>query len=124
MGQRHQLGGFGHVLFDGVVAAVEHDAGEAGLETGLGALVAAVIQVEGHRHRDAQAAHHGAHHGGHGLIAGHILARALGHAQDHRAVQLLRGQQHGFGPFQVVDVELAHGIVAVAGLLKHFGCAY
>ena len=120
MGQFHQLGGLGHVLVDGVVAAVEHDAGEAGLQAGLGAFVAAVVQVQGHRHGDVQGLHHGLHHGGHGLVAGHVFARALGNAQDHRAVHLLRGEQDGLGPLQVVDVELTHGIVAVPGLFQHF----
>ena len=33
----------------------------------------------------------------------------------------LRGSQNGLDPLQIVDVELTHGVVALAGLLQHFG---
>ena len=41
MGQGDQLGGLGDVLVDGVVAAIEHDRGEAGGNAGLGTLIGA-----------------------------------------------------------------------------------
>ena len=87
--QSHQLGGLGHVFVDGVVAAVEHDGGEPGLNTGLG-----------------------------------IFARAFGHAENDGAVHFLRSLQRGLRPLQIVDVELAYGVVAVAGFLQHFGSVY
>ena len=124
MGQGHQLLGLFHVLLDGVVAAVKHDGGEAGLDAGLAALVGAVVQVQRHRDGDAHGIHHGLDHGGHGLEAGHVLAGALGHAQDDGALGLLAGGQDRFGPLQVVDVELGHAIVAVPGFQKHFSCIY
>ena len=124
MGHGHQLGGLGHVLVDGIVAAVKHDGGEAGFDAGFGALIGAVVQVQGHRHGDAQALVHGADHGGHDLEPGHILAGAFRHTQDHGAVHLLRGEQDALGPLQVVDVELADAVVAVAGLQQHIGSIY
>ena len=122
--QLNQLGGLGNVLVDGVVAAVEHDAGEASLDAGLGALVAAVVQMQSNGNGDVQGLDHSLNHGGHGLVTGHVLAGALRYTQNNRAVQLLRSEQDGLGPLQVVDVELANGIVAVAGFVEHFGCAY
>ena len=124
MGQSHQLGGLGNVLVDGIMAAVEHDGGEAGGHAGLGALVGAVVQVQGHGNGDAQALIHGADHGSHGLETGHILAGTLGNTEDDGAVHLLRSQQDALGPFQVVDVELTDGVMTVTCLQQHIGCVY
>src|SRR5699024_3920545 len=44
--------------------------------------------------------------------------------QDDVGVELLRGQQDAFGPLQIVDVELAYGIVAVARFQQHIGSIY
>ena len=120
----NQFLGLGHVLLDGIVRTVEHDGGEAGVDAGLGALVGAVIQVQRHGNGDAQALIHGADHGGNGLEAGHILAGALGDAQDDRALHGLGLEQDALGPFQVVDVELPDAIVAVTCLEQHIGCVY
>ena len=122
--QSHQLGGLGHVFVDGVVAAVEHDGGEPGLNTGLGALIGAVVQMQRHGHGDAQRVDHGLDHGGDGFEACHIFARAFGHAENDGAVHFLRSLQRGLRPLQIVDVELAYGVVAVAGFLQHFGSVY
>ena len=62
MGQGDQLGGLGDVLVDGVVAAIEHDGGEAGGNAGLGTLISAVIQMQGNGNGDAQALVHGLDH--------------------------------------------------------------
>ena len=104
------------------MGAVEHDGGEPGLDAGLGALIGAVVQVQGHRHGDAQGLIHGADHGGNGLEAGHILAGTLGNAQNDGALHGLRLKQDALGPLQVVDVELADTIMAIAGLQEHIGC--
>ena len=56
--QSDQLLGLGHVLLDGVVAAVEHDGGEASLNAGLAALVGAVVQVQSNGDGDAHGIDH------------------------------------------------------------------
>jgi len=124
VGQLDQFGGLGHILVDGIMAAVKHDAGETGLNAGLCTLVGAMVQMQGHGHGDAQAFVHGLDHGGNGLKTGHVFTGAFGDAQDHGAVHLLRGEQDGLGPLQIVDVELAHGIMTVTGFDEHIACAY
>ena len=115
-GDADDLLGLFDVLVDGVVGAVEHDGGEPGLHGVQGALVRAVVQVQGHRHGDVQGLYHGLDHGGHGLEAAHVLAGALGHAEDHRGVALLGGLEDGLGPLQVVDVELADAYLPALAL--------
>ena len=83
-----------------------------------------MVQMQGHGHGDAQAFVHGLDHGGNGLKTGHVFTGAFGDAQDHGAVHLLRGEQDGLGPLQIVDVELAHGIMTVTGFDEHIACAY
>ena len=122
--QLNQLLGLGHVLLDGVVAAVEHDGREAGLDAGHAALVRAVVQVQGNGNGDAHGLHHSLDHGGDGLVAGHVLAGALRDTQNNGALHLLAGSQDSLGPLQVVDVELRHTVVAVTSFQKHFGCIY
>ena len=124
MREGNKLPGLFHVLFNGVVAAVEHDGGEACRKARLRALIGAVVQMQGHRHGDAKAVHHGVHHGRHRFEARHVFARAFAHAKDYRALQLFGRLQNGLCPLQVVDVEVAHGIVAVTGLFQHFRCIY
>ena len=53
-----------------------------------------------------------------------MLTGALGNTEDHRGVALLSGLQNGFGPFEVVDVELAHRIMALKSLGEHVLCRY
>ena len=84
MSQSDQLGGLGNVLVDAVVAAVEHNGGEAGGNAGLCTLIGAVVQMQGHGNGDAEALIHGLDHGGHGLEAGHIFASALRNTEDNR----------------------------------------
>ena len=122
--QSDQLRGLGDILLDGVVAAVEHDGGEASLNAGLAALVGAVIQMQSDRNGDAHRIDHCVHHCGDGLEAGHVLAGTLGDAQNDGTLHLLAGGQDSLGPLQIVDVELRHTVVAVAGFDEHFGCIY
>src|SRR5699024_10656325 len=124
MCQSNQLGGLGNVLVDVVVAAVKHDGGEAGGDAGLGALVGAVVQVQGNGNRDAQALVHGLDDGSNGLETGHICACALRNTEDNRGIEFLRSEQDAFGPLQAVDVELAHCIVAVPRFQQHIGSIY
>ena len=122
--QSHQLLGLFHILFDGVVAAIEHDGREAGLDAGLAALIGAVIQMQGNGNGDAHGIDHSADHGSDGLETGHVLASTLGNAQDHGALHFLAGGQDRLGPLQIVDVELRHTIVAITCFDQHFGCIY
>ena len=124
MCQRDQLGGLGDVLVDGVVAAIEHDGGETGGDAGLSALVGAVIQMQRNGNGDAQALVHRLDHGGHGLEAGHVFAGTLRDAEDDRRVHLLCGEQDALGPLQIVDVELADCVVAIARFQQHIGSIY
>ena len=78
--------------------------------------------MQSHRNRDVQSLDHALNHAGDGVVAAHILAGTLGHAENDRRVELLRGEQDCFGPLQVVDVELAHSVFTGLGLLKHFFC--
>ena len=80
--------------------------------------------MQRHGHGDAQRVDHGLDHGGDGFEACHIFARAFGHAENDGAVHFLRSLQRGLRPLQIVDVELAYGVVAVAGFLQHFGSVY
>ena len=122
--QLNQLTGFGNVLFDGVVGAIEHDGGKASFNAGLCALIGAVVQVQGNGNRDAERFIHCAHHGGNGLETGHIFAGTLGNTQDNRALHGLSLKQNAPGPFQVIDIELANTIVAVTSFEEHIGCIY
>ena len=124
MGQGDQLGGLGDVLVDGVVAAIEHDGGEAGGNAGLRTLIGAVIQMQGNGNGDAQALVHGLDHGGNGLETGHIFAGTLRNTEDDGGVHLLCSEQNALGPFQVVNVELTDGIVAIACFQQHIGSIY
>ena len=120
----HQLFRLFHVLFNGIVAAVEHDGGEAGLNAGLAALVGAVVQMQSNGNSDAHGIDHGADHGGNGLETGHVLTSTLGNAQNDGALHFLAGGQDCLGPLQIIDVELRHTVVAIACLEQHFGCIY
>ena len=124
MGQGDQLGGLGDVLVDGVVAAIEHDGGEAGGNAGLRTLIGAVIQMQGNGNGDAQALVHGLDHGSNGLETGHIFAGTLRNTEDDGGVHLLCSEQNALGPFQVVNVELTDGIVAIACFQQHIGSIY
>ncbi|EJX07399.1 hypothetical protein EVA_04492 [gut metagenome] len=121
--QFHQFSGLCDVLIDGVVATVEHDAGETSLDAGFCTFVGTMVQMQSHRDGDTQIVDHGANHGSNGLKTGHVLAGTLGNTENYGAVQLLSGEQDCFGPLQIVDVELPHGVVTVTGLVEHFSCA-
>ena len=120
----NQLGGLGNILVDAVVAAIEHDGGEAGIDAGLGTLVGAVVQMQRNGNGDAQALVHCLDHGGHGLEAGHVFAGTLRDTEDDGRVHLLCGEQDALGPLQIVDVELADCVVAIARFQQHIGSIY
>ena len=117
-----QLFGLGDVLFDRLVRAVEHDGREARFDALLSALIGAVIEVERYGNGDAELFDHTLDHTDDGLVAAHILARALGYAEDDRGFELLSGQQDRLGPLKVVDVELTDSIVTGLCFGEHFFC--
>ena len=91
-------------------------------DAGFRALEGAVVKVQGNRDGDAELFEHPVDHADNGLVAAHILAGAFRNAEDNRRLELLGGEKDGFGPFQVVDVELADGIMAFTGLVQHILC--
>ena len=122
VGDADNLLGLLDVLLNAVVGAVEHNGGEAVLHGLQGGVIGAVVQVQGNGDRDVQGLEHAVDHAGHRVEAAHILASALGHAEDNRGIALLGGEQDSLGPLQVVDVELANSVLAGLGLGEHFFC--
>ena len=111
-----------YVLFDAVFGAVEHNRGEALLDTFFCCLIAAVVQMQSNRNGDAQLFDHAVYHADDGGVATHVLACTLGNAQNNRGIIFLSGQQDGFGPLQVVDVEVTHCVVTRFCFVQHFFC--
>ncbi len=122
MSQGYKFLGLCDILLDGKGGAVEHDGCKAGLNALLCAVVGAVVEVKGYGNRDAEGLVHGLDHGSYGIEAGHILAGALGNTEDDGSLLLLSRQKNGLGPLEIVDVELAYGVVSGLGLVKHFLC--
>ena len=52
------------------------------------------------------------------------FAGTLRDAEDDRRVHLLCGEQDALGPLQIVDVELADCVVAIARFQQHIGSIY
>ena len=67
---------------------------------------------------------HSGYHAYNGLVAAHIFACALGNTEDNGALELLSGEENGFCPFKVVDVELTYSIVACLCFGEHFFRVY
>ena len=120
----NQLFGLGNVLVDGIVRAVEHDGAKAGFDALLGALIGAVVKVQRNGNGDVELFEHSGDHAYNGLVAAHIFAGALGNAENDRRVELLRGEQNGFCPLKVVDVELTYCVVACLCFGEHFFSVY
>ena len=119
MGEADEFLGLGNVFFEGEGGAVEHDGREARFDAVEALLVVAVVEVEGDGDGDAEAFVHGFDHGGDGLEAAHVFASAAGDAEDDRRLHFFGLEENGFGPFEVVDVELSDGIVLVVGVDQH-----
>ena len=100
--------------------AVEHDGREACLDALLRAFIGAVVEVERYGNGDAELLDHRGDHTDDGLEAAHILACALGYAEDDGGFELLGGQQDRLGPLKVVDVELTDSIVTGLSFGEHF----
>ena len=120
--QRDDLLGLGDVFFDVILGTVEHNRGEALLNALFGRLIAAVVEVQRNRNGDAELLDHAVDHADDGGVAAHVLAGALGYAQDNRGVILLRGEQDRLGPLQVVDVEVSNRVLTGLCLVQHFFC--
>ena len=120
--QFNQFFGLSDILVDRIMRTVKHDGREASFDALLSAFIGAVVQMQSDRDGDAQFVDHAFNHANDGGVAAHILASALGNTEDYGRLQLLSGKQDRFGPFKVVDVELANCIMAVASLVHHFCC--
>ena len=114
--------GFLDIFLDGVVRAVEHYGGEACLDALVCALVGAVVKVNCYGNGDAETLDHTLNHTNDGLVAAHVLARALGYAENNRGLHFLSGEKDSLRPLEVVDIELAYCIVAFSCFKKHFFC--
>ena len=79
-----------------------------------------MVKVKSYRTSDVHFFQHSVYHANNGLISAHVFASTFGNSQDYRRIQFLCCLQNGFGPFQVVNVELAYCIVAGFLLCRAF----
>ena len=75
--------------------------------------------MEDDRNGDSEGFVHRLDHRGDDFEAAHVFARAFADAEDDRALLSFRFEENGFGPFEVVDVELSDGIMIVVGDTQH-----
>ena len=123
MGGLDDLGGALEVGLEvGLVGAVVHDGGEAGLDAGEGLVVGAVIEVQGNGDGDVLVLNELLDHVGDNLEAGLPLGSTAGALDDQRGLELLAGVKDGRGPLKVVGVESTNAVVALLCGLKHCGC--
>ena len=124
VGQAHKLGGTVEVHLEvGLMGAVVHDGGKAGLDALEAVLVRAVVEVKGNGHRDAHRLSQGVHNLGNDLEARLPLGGTGGALDDDGRLRLLGGSEDGTGPLKVVGVERGDGVVALFGRTKHRGSA-
>ena len=118
MGDLHHACAQFDILLIGLVGAVDHDAGEAVPDAGLGQLYrVSVVQVDGYG--QVRIFLHGridnvlevAHVG--------IFAGALGDLQDERSFFLRASHCDTLGDLHVVHVERSDGKSAVVGQVEH-----
>ena len=102
--------------------AVKHNRGEACVDASLCALKSTVIEVESNGNCDIEFLKHTFNHAHNGLVAAHILACALGNAENNGRFKFFGGKKNSLCPFQIVDVELTYGVLAVAGFVQHILC--
>ena len=121
VGEGDEFAGLGDVFFEGEGGAVEHDRSEAGFDAFLAAFVGAVVEMEGDGDGDAQGFVEGLNHGGDDLEAAHVFASAFADAEDDWGFLFFRSEENGFGPFEVVDVEMPDGVVAFVSEFQHSG---
>ena len=110
------------IFLNAVVRAVEHDGGEARLDTLERALIGAVIKVKRNGNGDSELVYHSVNHGGDGLEAAHIFACAFGHAEYNGGVELLSGEKNSLCPLKVVDIEVTDRVLAGLCVFEHFCC--
>ena len=106
----------------GLVGAVVHDGGEAGLDALEDVLVGAVVEVEGHGHGDVLVLKELLDDVSADLVAALPLGSAAGALDDDRGLELLGGVKDRGRPLEVVGVERADGVVALLGTLEHGSC--
>ena len=109
------------IVLERVVAAVDHNRGEAAVDAGLAELErVAVVEVDA----DGQP---GVLNGGfdelHQINMLGVVARARGNLQDQRRVFLHRRFGDALNDLHIVDVERADGVAALIRFFEHFrGC--
>ncbi len=116
----HDLGGALHVDVEGgLMGAVIHDGGEAGVDGLEAVLVGAVVEVHGNRHGDVHVVNEVLDDVGDDLEAHLPLSSASGALDDDGRLQLLGSLEDGASPLEVVGVEGGNAIVTGNSGVEH-----
>ena len=119
----NNLLGQSNVLLKRLGRSVDHNRGEAAVDTALANFKGiTVIQMESNR--DIRAVLNRSLNHLDQIIVVRISARALGYLQHNRSLLILASLGDTLDDFHVVYVESADCIAAVVCFLKHFGSSY
>ena len=122
VGVFHHLAGEGDVVLEAVLAAVDHDAGEAAVDAALADLEAlAVVQMDADGKAGIRLGRLDQLHQVHVLG---VFSGAGGHLEDQRGTALGRGLGDALDDFHVVYVESADGVALAVRALEHSGGSY
>ncbi len=117
MGHVDHRAGANDVLLEGMGGGIHHDAGTAEVDAADGGFQAgAMVEVDGDRDARAPCRRHG---GGHGQFEVVVLEMGLGQAQDDGGLLPFGGIDDGFQEVQADQVEAAHRVLVVVGVLQH-----
>ena len=78
--------------------------------------------MEGDGNGDPEAFVERAYHGGDDFEPAHVLGGAFGNPEDDGALEGFSLEKDRLRPFEVVDVEVADGVMAGVGLFQHACC--
>ncbi len=110
------------IFLEGMLAAVDHNGGEAAVHTGLTDFeVLAVIKMQADRqtgvlNRRLDQLHQ--------IDVVGVFARASGYLQNQGGLLLLSGSDDTLNDFHVINVEGTNGVVTFIGFFEHFGRCY
>jgi len=76
--------------------------------------------MKSHGNSDLKLLEHTIYHAYNSLVTCHILACALGYAENNGRLQLLRGEKNRLCPFEVVNVELTYPLLINPNFLLFF----